>query len=245
MNMPILTEKDHEQNILELYKILGTAKSVADALDISILDVYVILKKYKLSIEERMQMAASSTSILGALGEDQFKKIVPFSVEVNAVINANPAFDFLVGEATVDVKASNLIQRKRGGEKPVGEWLWRLQRHFQSQYGADFYVLFGLYEKDTFDGEYDCYVIPSELLAGIKAVRIRNHLKASSPWRDFLIKPEKMREFFQKIKDSQTPKKQVFDETFLEKENRDFYQIEITELDRLAKKVKKELNHAE
>lgn len=232
-------DDEFEENMIKLYQILGSAKAVADNLDISILDVYCVLKKYKLSIEERMQMSASNTSILGAKGEALFKKLVPFAVEVNAVIYANPAFDFLIGQSTVDVKASNTLTQKsrKGKTKEFDEWVWKLQRPWHTEYGADFYVLFALYGKEFEDG-YDCYVIPSELLSGIKGVRIRTHLKDSSPFSDFLIKPEQMATFFQKIKDSQESKKQIFDDAFLEKERRDFYQIEVKELETLTRKIK-------
>ena len=232
-------DDEFHENIIKLYQVLGSAKAVADNLDISILDVYCVLKKYKLSIEERMQMSASNTSILGAKAEALFKKLVPFAVEVNAVIYSNPNFDFLIGNSTVDVKASNVLTQKarKGKTGEFTEWLWKLQRPWHTEYGADFYVLFALYGKEFEDG-YDCYVIPSELLSGIKGVRIRTHLKDSSPFRDFLIKPEQMANFFKKIKDSQEPKKQIFDDAFLEKERRDFYQIEVKELETLTRKVK-------
>ena len=61
-------DDEFQENLIKLYQVLGSAKAVADNLDISILDVYCVLKKYKLSIEERMQMSASNTSILGANG---------------------------------------------------------------------------------------------------------------------------------------------------------------------------------
>ena len=239
-------DDEFQENLIKLYQILGSAKAVADNLDISILDVYCVLKKHKLSIEERMQMSASSTSVFGAKGEALFKKLVPFAVEVNAVIYSNPEFDFLIGQSTVDVKASNLITHpaRKGRQGEFVEWVWKLQRPWQNQYGADFYVLFGLYGKEFEDG-YDCYVIPSELLSGIKGVRIRKHLKDISPCRDFLIKPEQMAAFFKKIKDSQEPKKQIFDDAFLEKERRDFFQIEVKELETLTRKVKSTvINHA-
>ena len=47
-----------------------------------------------------------------------------------------------------------------------------------------------------------------------------------------------MAAFFKKIKDSQEPKKQIFDDAFLEKESRDFYKIEVKELETLTRKVK-------
>lgn len=237
-------DDDFHENIIKLYQVLGSAKAVADNLDISILDVYCVLKKYKLSIEERMQMSASNTSILGAKGEALFKKLVPFAVEVNAVIYANPNFDFLIGNSTVDVKASNVLTHKAKKTGEFSEWLWKLKRPWHTEYGADFYVLFALFGKEFEDG-YDCYVIPSELLSGIKGVRIRTHLKDSSPFRDFLIDPEQMVNFFKKIKDSQEPKKQIFDDAFLEKERRDFYQIEVKELETLTRKVKRTvISHA-
>ncbi|MEG2273542.1 MAG: hypothetical protein RSA22_07290 [Acinetobacter sp.] len=240
--MTNISERQHEQNILELYKNLGSAKCVANELEISILDVYVVLKKHKLSIEERMQMAASATSILGAQGEDEFKKLVPFAVEVNAVINANPAFDFLVGDITIDVKASHIV--KRGVAKVRREqWFFVLQRSYQSQYGAQFYVLFALYGKDPKDG-YDTYIIPSELLAGIKSVNINIKDKENSQWRDFLIQNDKVCEFFEKMKASTEHKPQIFDASFLEKKA-DFYQVEVSELQSLSRKVKRELSHAE
>ena len=234
-----IQDSDFEESLIKLYQVLGPAKAVADKLDVSILDVYCVLKKYKLSIEERMQMSASNTSILGAKGEALFKKLVPFAVEVNAVIYSNPEFDFLIGHSTVDVKASNLIEHpaRKGRQGEFEEWNWKLQRPWHSKYGADFYVLFALHGKELEDG-YDCYVIPSELLSGIKNVKIRQHLKNSSPWRDFLIEPEKLANFFAKIKNSQEQKKQIFDEAFLEKERRDFYQIEVKELETLTRKVK-------
>jgi hypothetical protein len=52
-------DDEFQENLIKLYQVLGSAKAVADNLDISILDVYCVLKKYKLSIEERMQMSAS------------------------------------------------------------------------------------------------------------------------------------------------------------------------------------------
>ena len=232
-------DNEFQENIIKLYQVLGSAKAVADNLDISILDVYCVLKKHKLSIEERMQMSASSTSVLGAKCEDNFKKLVPFAVEVNAVIYSNPAFDFLVGQSTIDIKTSNLMKRQpsKYNKTTFTEWIFRLQRSWDSEYGADFYVLFALFGKEFEDG-YDCYVIPSELLSGIKGVRIRENLRDNSPWRDFLIKPEQMAAFFKKIKDSQEPKKQIFDDAFLEKERRDFLQIEVKELETLTRKVK-------
>lgn len=239
-------DQEYEQIILELYKILGTAKAVADDLDIHILDVYAVLKTHKLSIEDRMQMAASDTSVLGAMGENLFKKLVPGAVEVNAVINANPEFDFVVGDLTIDVKTSNILKRKVSNKSKtvsiIDMWLWKLKQPWHTKYGADFYVLFGLHgEKNDFSAGYDCYVIPSELLDGVKKVEIRKHLRDTCKWSDFLIEPEKIAPFFQKIKDSQTPLRQVFNETFLEKENRDFYQVEVSELQNLTRKIKREV----
>ena len=235
MNMTNISEEEHEQNILDLYKLLGGAKQVANQLDISILDVYLTLKKYKLSIQERIDSETDRSGVLGAEGESEFLKLVPFATEVNAIINNNPAFDFLVGDITIDIKASRIIKMGRAKLKKE-QWYFLLQRHYQKKYGADFYVLFACFGERLKDG-YDVYIIPSELLAGIKSVNIPAKSKKSCMWHDFIVEPNKVSEFFQKLKDSQTPN--------YPKKKTAFHQVEITELDRLAKKVKKEVCHAE
>ncbi len=194
-----INNAQHEQNILELYKLLGSTKKVAYELNVPFLAVYEVLKKYKLSIKERQELPTSKSSLLGAQAEQEFQKLVPFAVEVNSIVHANPAFDFLIDDITIDVKASHILKSSDTAKfKKNPQWFFQLKRPWHTEYGADFYMLFALHAEELKDG-YDTYIVPADIVTS-KQVKINSEKRNHSRWADFRIEPSKVCAFFESMR---------------------------------------------
>lgn len=123
----------------------------------------------------------------GASGEEEFKRLVPYAVDMNGQYQANnPVFDFLVGETTVDVKTGKLRRHPRSNS---GWYEFKIL----SQELPDFYAFFALKdsEKPLSAGNYHLFLIPSAVIPErISSVRIGEITERHrNPYWDFEIEP--------------------------------------------------------
>lgn len=195
-----LTLKHHgfiAQNESTQYRVLdsyyrnnGNLKLITDDTGLSVWICAKTLESMELSANwnsYRETIAKNSIAGQGADGEMEFKRLVPGAVDMNGQYQANnPAFDFLVGETTIDVKTGKLrTLPKRGG----GWYEFKIL----SQELPDYYAFFALKDskKPLTAGNYHLFLIPSIVIPeGASSVRIgeiterhRNHY-----W-DFEIEP--------------------------------------------------------
>ena len=122
------------------------------------------------------------------MAESEFKKIVPFADDQNA-LKFQSKFDFLVSGEKVDIKSSNLnIGCKNSTSK---RWAFSIKKQ---EFCADFIVCF------AFNGEnYRILLIPGELVRNYQTISISETGK--SKWLDYEIEKEDLYEFFKSMQE--------------------------------------------
>ena len=105
----ITTKTSKKEMLLKAHAEHGDFARAVRESGMNSLAAYKILKMNKcFSIDERLRMGTDGSK-LGARMENEFQKLVPKALAVNAIKYANPKYDFTVGEYTVDVKASSIF----------------------------------------------------------------------------------------------------------------------------------------
>lgn len=152
--------------------------------------VYQHLKKAGvLSVETRM-VSGSHTDRMGAFYEAEFLKLVP-SAQCQNDKQRQYEFDFLVGEAKVEIKSSSSYIAPSGRK----HWKFRVFTRGSKTRTADFYVCFGRNDNDD-DKNYSVFCFPSEFLHG---ANVNVSLDGGNEWAQFKIEPDDLQAFFDTI----------------------------------------------
>lgn len=184
-----------------------------------------------LLVSDRLKYG-SGGSKMGAMAELEFQKLVPISKQMNTNSKQNPQFDFLVGNKKIDVKAASLTKDR--GKEGAFIWHFNVRRHYQKEFGADFYVFFcALKGQKLIDG-YDLYVVPTELMGGeehgVKTIMMRESQKQNHWMSDFKIEKDEVLDFFTSIDEKNI------------NHDRGYFKIEVAQANKLNLKIKKTLN---
>lgn len=176
--------------MVEAYSRLKNLKLVSTEIGVPWQTVYWWLKKLGINVIGDKSRYGSSSDQLGLIGENEFKRIVPFANSNNDSIFQSK-FDFLVGDYTVDIKTSSLLTRKSrstGIEKL--RWMFNLKDKDQT---IDFLVCFALNKEDGVD---HIFLFPNEIFNGMKTISIA---KSKSKYYEYLISEEELTEFFKLV----------------------------------------------
>ena len=170
--------------IVEAYSRLKNLKLVSTEIGVPWQTVYWWLKKLGINVIGDKSRYGSSSDKLGLIGENEFKRIVPFANPNNDSV-FQPKFDFLVGDYTVDIKTSSLLTCKSRFR-----WMFNLKDKDQT---VDFLVCFALNKEDGVD---HIFLFPNEIFNGMKTISIA---KSKSKYYEYLISEEELAEFFKLV----------------------------------------------
>lgn len=169
------TLKEHgfiRQNETTEYRVVnayfefgGNLKAIADTTKLPVWICAKTLEKFKYPTNWHQYKADSETANLGEWAENEFKRLVPQSLDMNRQYQPNnPIFDFFVGDKRIDVKCS-------------GKRISRNSRSYNFRYDPaelpDYFCLFAIPQEcaDIEQGkvnEYHVFLFPSEILPSNK-----------------------------------------------------------------------------
>lgn len=150
--------------------------------------LYVKLRKLGVAVVGDKARYGSNTDRLAARAELEFKKLVPFAKDQNA-IKFQSKFDFLVGQEKVDIKASGLnCGCKRFAAK---RWAFSVKKQ---EFCADFIVCFA-----TKDDGYRIFLIPGELVRNYQTISIAENPASKSKWLQYEVTATDLTEFFKEL----------------------------------------------
>lgn len=160
-------------------------KIAAAELGIAWQTLYIRLKKLGEPITGDKLRYGADRDRLGALGESEFHRLVPFAQNGNSA-TWQAKVDFSVMGWAVDVKASRPRQlNKRYAAK---SWSFSFKRQ---SLACDFICCFCMDDDRTVT---NVLLVPSEFFAGLQTVSVSCH--GWSKWLDYRIEPDQLGQFF-------------------------------------------------
>lgn len=172
------------QQCIEAYQRLKNLKLVGDELGIPWQSVYVNLKKAGVPVTGDKSRYGSDKDRLAARAEQEFQRLVPIAESQNEK-RYQSKIDFLIGETSVDIKAS----LQHAGHVNANYMRWAFSMKKQEML-ADFVVCFGYYP----DWRYELLLLPGEIIRKYQTVSIA--VNGKSKWRDYQIAPDTLAAFF-------------------------------------------------
>lgn len=175
------------EKCVEIYSRTQDVGAVARETNLLWHIAYIHLKKAKvLNVETRI-VSGSPNDRMGAWYEREFARIVPSARSANDRKPQN-SFDYLVGEAKVEIKSSSLYEY----EKDAPHWKFCVYSRRTKIRTADYYVCFGRQDKTDLN-RYIIFLFPAEVLTtGNVTVR----LDGRNNWSQFQIEPDDLQAFF-------------------------------------------------
>jgi len=160
-------------------------KLAANELGVAWQSLYVRLKKLGEPITGDKLRYGTDRDRLGALGESEFLRLVPFATNKNAG-QYQSKYDFDVIDQKVDVKAS----RPRQLNKKFGAKSWSFSFKKQSLI-CDFICCFCMAEDRSIK---HVLLVPSEFFKGLQTVSVS--CEGNSKWLDYEIATDDLAAFF-------------------------------------------------
>jgi hypothetical protein len=178
--------KGIQEAATESYGRLKNLKLVGQELGIPWQSVYVHLKQAGVAVTGDKARYGSDKDRLAAKAECEFKSLVHSALDNNEG-KWQAKVDFVVGNVSVDVKASTLkISNKRC---KVKRWAFSVKKQ---EFCADFIVCFCFY-----DSGYRLLLLPGEIVRKYQTISISEESKGK--WLDYEIEPSELNRFFEDI----------------------------------------------
>jgi len=178
------------EQIIKSYQRTGNIKSVCIETGCPPYVAYKWLKISKLLDAQESTRYGTNGQKQGALAELEFKRLVPFAMPTNKMLENNcPAFDFDINGTTVDVKFCSLCNSN-------GRYGFRTAqtKHLRPDWYCAFLANPDI--KELIPGKYRILVIPDAMVQHIKSVSL--HSNGGHYW-DFEIKPNELAKFFREF----------------------------------------------
>ena len=170
------------------YRKHRNLKLAAAELGIAWQTLYVRLKKIGEPVTGDKLRYGTDRDKLGALGEMEFKRLVPFAVDRNA-LRFQSKYDFEVAGFKIDVKAS--MPRQLNKKYPALSWSFSFKRQ---SLVCDFVVCFCIGLDRSVE---HLLLIPSEMFAGLQTVSVSRD--GGSKWLQYAVNPEELAIFFSEL----------------------------------------------
>jgi len=154
------------EQVINAYQRLGNIKSVCIETGCAPYVAYKWLKISKLLTTQESTRYGTNGQKQGARAELEFKRLVPFAMPTNKMLENNyPAFDFDINGTTVDVKFCSLCNGS-------GRYGFRTAQNKYMR--PDWYCAFlaNPEVKELIPGEYRILVIPDAMVQTIKSVSL-------------------------------------------------------------------------
>jgi hypothetical protein len=172
---------DKRQACIESYSRLKNLKLVGLELGIPWQTVYVHLRAAGVPVTGDKSRYGSDTDRLAAKAETIFSDLVPLAVNQNDR-QFQAKVDFVVGDYSVDVKAS----RQRNGR-----WAFSLKKQERL---ADFFVCFAFNDDDT----YRVLTVPGELCRYLQTISLSAATRTK--WWDYEMPADQLSAFFAAVR---------------------------------------------
>ncbi|MDR0233703.1 MAG: hypothetical protein LBI31_02720 [Zoogloeaceae bacterium] len=171
-----------KESVIAAYKRMGNIPGACAETGCSPYIAYIWLRKEKLLTANDKRSYGTRNSKRAGESENEFQRLVPFAVDANKHLGENtPSFDFMVGEATIDVKYCGIDAKG----------LWRFQTARYKQFAPDFYCAFLAATRGGSVSEgYKILLIPHDLTIGSTNITVDSELPEVSPWWAFLVEPD-------------------------------------------------------
>lgn len=223
---------------LDVYRETGDLKQASNKSGLNALSLFRYLTvKGALTMRDRLNMGTSQTK-LGAQAELEFKRLCPIAMLVNCDEKQHKSYDFILSNGqTIDVKASR-ITKKTAKSDPNKSMVWKftIQRHYQTEKGADYYFLFALHGDKLTDG-YTTYIMPTSITSDIKALEFSTKATETHWISEFKIEPDEVLDFFVEMctiePEDQT---EAYKEIFLD-DGKPHFDAEIASIKNSTKKI--------
>lgn len=179
------------QNCIDSYGRLKNLKLVGKEVGIPWQTVYVHLKKSGIQVAGDKARYGSVSDRISIIGEQAFKKLIPYSTD-----NNEPKFqskiDFFINGYSVEIKTSRLHQKRIiNGKKESEKWCFCINKQKDK---ADFFVLYAL---DNHLSISHIFLIPNEIATTKSTISIP--LSLSSKWADYKISEDGLVSFFKEL----------------------------------------------
>lgn len=176
---------------VEIYRKHKNLKLAAAELGIAWQSLYVQLRKIGEPVTGDKLRYGTDRDKLGAIGEAEFKRLVPFAIDKNS-LEHQAKYDFDVIGQKVDVKASG--QRQLNKKYAAKSWSFSFKR--QSLI-CDFICCFCMNDNKQIQ---HVLLVPSEFFKGLKTVSVS--CEGNSKWLDYTINQNELASFFTSLSDS-------------------------------------------
>ncbi|XKM12704.1 hypothetical protein RCS94_06660 [Orbaceae bacterium ac157xtp] len=181
-----MSKNNKVEQCIESYSRLKNLKLVGLEVGIPWQTVYAYLKKAGVPVTGDKARYGSATDRIAVIGEQKFKKAVPFAVDNNE-FKFQATIDFIVCDFTVDVKTSKIKHYKKAPDR----WAFCINKQKDI---ADFFVFYAL--NDELETEH-VFLMPHEIVTVVSSVSITKSGK--SKWFDYKIDESALPEFFKQI----------------------------------------------
>lgn len=187
MSALVAARADTRMLVIEAYRCNPDVRAVAASLGLSTIRVYLHLKISGVLLTEDAARIGAKGSMLGAQGEQEFKRLVPKARDMNAEVRENhPGYDFELGSQKIDVKACTFKGQSKGSKRNKNWGIEIGSRQAPGIKAADLYVVFALLGKQ-WEGGYRLFVMPAELIGDRRYICITHGIE--SMWNDFEVQP--------------------------------------------------------
>ncbi|OCG77342.1 hypothetical protein A9G42_05405 [Gilliamella sp. Nev6-6] len=183
----------NKQNIIEQciesYSRLKNLKLVGLEVGIPWQTVYVYLKRSGVAVTGDKARYGSATDRVAVIGEQRFKKAVPFAIDNND-LQFQASVDFSINNLTVDVKTSKL-QHKQPNNRSSERWAYCVNKQKDI---ADLFVFYAL--NDDLETEH-VFLMPNEIVTNATTISIPKSGK--SKWFDYKVEENELANFFKQL----------------------------------------------
>lgn len=187
--------REQADRFIALYRGKAPIRAAAYEAGISIIQATMIAQASGILRLTEGFIVNSRGAEIGRVGESLFARHLPEAVNTNLSVQFNnPAYDFILNGAKIDVKSSAGFENK--GNK--GNLKYRFRCH--NKFKTDLFVMFAKTNPEADDSDADsythCLIIPSLFLLNQKHVEITQKTIAEKQgaWSEFLFPVAELRQ---------------------------------------------------
>lgn len=166
-------------------------KLAAAELGVAWQTLYVRLKKIGEPVVGDKLRYGTDRDRLGAIGEAEFKKLVPFAQDRNSK-EFQSKYDFDVIGMKVDVKAA--MKRSLNKKSSAKSWAFSFKRQ---SLVCDFICCFCMNDSKQTER---VLLVPKEFFQGLQTVSVS--CEGNSKWNDYMIAPTELSTFFSEVSEA-------------------------------------------
>ena len=187
--------REQADRFIALYRGKAPIRAAAHEAGISIIQATMIAQASGILRLTEGFIVNSRGAEIGRVGESLFARHLPEAVNTNLSVQFNnPAYDFILNGAKIDVKSSAGFENK--GNKGNLKYRFRCRNKFKT----DLFVMFAKTNPEADDGDADsythCLIIPSLFLLNQKQVEVtqKTIMEKKGAWSEFLFPVAELRQ---------------------------------------------------